>query len=469
MTPATALVEVIVNILDGGVHIGSPDLILEIIGVIRPTFAYGIAVAFTRWLSGGVRASILLPPMPFGLATIVAPLLAAIAALSELLIRPDMIGVTDARSIMLALTAFTVGDLLGVLVVAPPLLWLIDVATGRTALPRTLPALAVVAEAMLVLTCGMLFAGVLQWLGFRPQPMPLALAVAWIGLRFGRSAAWGAMMVVVLLLLPHTAGAIGTMERLQIHLGLATVMVVGYLAGSFADAQTRARADLARRDRLLFQAERLKTLRAMSVAVIHEISQPLSTLAIEARHLHAITGDADPDIAASAALIDRKAEALSTLVRRLRRFGGRTVDEPTPLPLTVLIDSVISVVSSEAKAAGTALVLPTVNPDLVVMAQEVELVQALVNLLRNAIQASHGGRVTLTVSQDAMQVRLTISNPVAPDRLPQPGMGVGTLVARAILVAHGGTLTRDTDDQGIVHARLALPRIAEAAMTGDDL
>ena len=41
-------------------------------------------------------------------------------------------------------------------------------------------------------------------------------------------------------------------------------------------------------DRMLFQAERLKTLRAMSVAVIHEISQPLSTLAIEAKHLHEI-------------------------------------------------------------------------------------------------------------------------------------------------------------------------------------
>lgn len=469
LAPATALVEIIVNILDGGVDLESPDLIWKIISVIRPTFAYGIAVAVIRWLSGGVRAGILLPPMPFGLATIAAPLLAAIAALSELLIRPDMIGVTDARGIVLALTAFTVGDLLGVLVVAPPLLWLIDVATGRTALPRTLPSLPAVAEAVLVLACGMLLAGALLWLGFRPQPMPLALAVAWIGLRFGRSAAWGAMMGVVLLTLPQTAGAIGTMERLQIHLGLATIMVVGYLAGSFADAQTRARADLARRDRLLFQAERLKTLRAMSVAVIHEISQPLSTLAIEARHLHAITGDADPDIAASAALIDRKAEALSTLVRRLRRFGGRAVDEPTPLPLTVLIDSVKSVVSSEAKAAGTVLVLPTVDPDLVIMAQEVELVQALVNLLRNAFQASHGGRAVLAVTQDATQVRLVISNAIAPDRLPQPGMGVGTLVARAIVEAHGGTLTRDTDDQGIVHARLTLPLIAVAAMTGDDL
>ena len=77
----------------------------------------------------------------------------------------------------------------------------------------------------------------------------------------------------------------------------------------------------------------------MSVAVIHEISQPLSTLAIEARHLHGITADADSEIAESAALIDRKAATLSDLVRRLRRYGGRSVDEPTPLPVTALIDA----------------------------------------------------------------------------------------------------------------------------------
>ncbi|GAA3257635.1 hypothetical protein GCM10020258_18020 [Sphingomonas yabuuchiae] len=99
----------------------------------------------------------------------------------------------------------------------------------------------------------------------------------------------GALLVVVLRVLPDTAGAMDTPERLQRHLALATIVVTGYLAGSFADAQATARAMLERRDRLLFQAERLKTLRAMSVAVIHEVSQPLSTLAIEARHLHQLT------------------------------------------------------------------------------------------------------------------------------------------------------------------------------------
>src|SRR3546814_4140279 len=109
---------------------------------------------------------------------------------------------------------------------------------------------------------------------------------------------------------------IGDAARLELHLGVAAVVIVTWLAGSFADAQKAAGAALERRNRLLFQAERLKTLRAMSVAVIHEISQPLSTLAIEANHLKDRTAGLAPDIAESAALIDRKARTLSELVDR---------------------------------------------------------------------------------------------------------------------------------------------------------
>jgi C4-dicarboxylate-specific signal transduction histidine kinase len=109
-------------------------------------------------------------------------------------------------------------------------------------------------------------------------------------------------------------------------------MLATWLAGSFADAQVEAAARLERHNRLLFQAERLKTLRAMSVAVIHELSQPLSTLAIEANHLHqaaaALPSDWRGDLAQSAQLVDRKARTLADLVRRLRRFGNAMCNRP---------------------------------------------------------------------------------------------------------------------------------------------
>ncbi|WP_374293429.1 sensor histidine kinase [Sphingomonas sp.] len=463
LTPAAALIELAVDAAKGVIAFASPDWPLAVMGIVRPVLAYGLVIAAIRRLASGRRAEMLAAPMPFGLAAVAAPHVAALVALPQAMLRPDMTGVEGARSIVLSLTAFTVGDLLGVLILAPPVLWVAGLHERRAVPHWPRIRAAALAEAVLVLGGAIGMIAVLDLLGLGWQPMPVLLAVAWIGLRFGRHAAWAALLLVVVLTLSRTAGAVATPQRLHLHLGLSMIAVVGYLAGSFADSQRRARADVARRDRLLFQAERLKTLRAMSVAVIHEVSQPLSTLAIEARHLNAIARTAGPEIAASAELIDRKADTLSALVRRLRRFGGRVVDEPTPLPLTALIDSVLALAAPEARAARVRLAVVPVDPDLAVLGQEVELAQAVVNLLRNAIQACEDAVVELSVHAAGDRAHVTISNRCSPTRGAQPGMGVGTLVARAIVAAHGGTLDREIDPGGTVRAVLTLPLIGDPA------
>jgi signal transduction histidine kinase len=107
--------------------------------------------------------------------------------------------------------------------------------------------------------------------------------------------------------------------------------------------------------------------------------------------------------------------------------------------------------------SGVTLIIDTIYPDLVVMAQEVELSQALMNLLRNAIQATGDGlvRVATTVRED--RVEILVLNRYSADILPKAGMGVGTLVSRAIVEAHGGALTREISETGEVRAAIILP------------
>ncbi|MFD1789259.1 sensor histidine kinase [Sphingomonas floccifaciens] len=467
LTLAVALIELGIDLVTGAAVLTSESWGHAITGVVRPVIAYGVVVALVRRLSRDAQpgSALATAPMPFALASVLAPLAAALAAGPQAFWRPELTGVADAREIILSLSAFAVGDLLGVVLVAPPLLWAVDRLRGHpTAAPAPAPPLATIVEASLVFATGAGVSGALAWVGLGLQPAPIAVAIAWLGLRLGQSGALAAVLLVAAVLLPLTAGAMPTPERLQFHLGLATIVAVGYLAGSFADAAVRARADLSRRDRLLFQADRLKTLRAMSVAVIHEISQPLSTLAIEARHLRTLTAGTDDDIAETVALIDRKAGHLSTLVRRLRRYGGRAVDEPTPLPLSALIDTVTALARPETVAAGVTLRVDPVPADAVVLGQEVELAQAVVNLVRNAVQAcARGGDVMLESRCDAGAAMLVVVNRCAPDVAPQPGMGVGTLVARAIVEAHGGTLARHVDTSGVVRAEITLPLMEEIA------
>lgn len=460
LLPGLVIAEILVQCTTGVIDLRSPEWAIHLTGVIRPPLAYSLVVLLVRHLAGRARTSMSVAPMPLGLASVGAPIAAALAALPWSLLRPDLTGVSGLREVVTSLTAFVVGDLLGVLLFTPPLLWLAEFLSGTASRPEK-PRTSAVIEAVGVLATSIGTEILLAKIGLGTPHTPVLLAVAWIGLRSGRTASWLAIVVVAAIVLPRTAMPMRMDERLALHMSLASIMVVGYLAGSFADAQTRARGDLERRDRLLFQAERLKTLRAMSVAVIHEISQPLSTLAIEAKHLHEITVSADPEIATTAALIDRKAAALSTLVRRLRRFGGRAVDEPTPLPLAALIDTVAALSHPEAKSRGVALTIETVDPDLVVLAQEVELAQAIVNLVRNAVQAQGNGAVSLGVASADGEARIVVTNRCRPDRQPQSGMGIGILVASAIVEAHGGRLTRVSDDTGETRATILLPLLGE--------
>ena len=146
----------------------------------------------------------------------------------------------------------------------------------------------------------------------------------------------------------------------------------------------------------------------------------------------------------------------------MRRFGGRAVDEPSALPVSALVATVAAIVQPEARAARVALTIGAVDPDWIVTGQEVELAQAIVNLVRNAVQACDG-RVTLTGAADPDAIHLTVANR-CPDRpVAHDGMGVGTLVAQAIVAAHGGTLTRTSGADALVRATLTLPRVGPGA------
>ena len=466
LTLPVAAVELGMDLLTGAVVLTRSDWFMLVSAVVRPVFAYGLIVFVTRRLLRKMesRGVMFTAPMPFAVAAVLAPIAASLAAIPQALLRPDLTGITDFRAMVLSLNAFAIGDLLGVLLVAPPLLWVADHISGKNRFTIRHRSAPILIESASVLGFGILLGVGLAWVGLGLQPAPVLVAIAWVGLRLGRFGAWCALLIVATIVLPFTATEMSTAARLNLHLGLATLVVTGYLAGSFSDAQARAREALARRDRLLFQAERLKTLRAMSVAVIHEISQPLSTLSIEARHLHESAENAPPEVVATAALIHAKATQLSELVRRLRRYGGRAVDEPTPLPVSALMDSVLALARPEISAAGVGLAVGRVDSNLIVLGQEVELAQAMMNLIRNAAQAcGTGGEVSLAVEQEGETVRLCVENGCAPGRSSQPGMGVGTMIARAIVEAHGGTLVRATEKNGRVRATITLPLVGEPA------
>lgn len=460
-TPAVIAEELVAQWLGGAIIFGSPQFWSQLGGVARAPLSYGLIIGAAQWLRRQKPSDLTTDPMPFGLAAVLAPTLSAIVAATwECFDVSVPIEMPTAR-FATVFAAFLVGDLLGVLLVSPAMLWMagiLDKPAPSFQLQLRLPSRVV--EPFAVVAGAGVLAAILGAVSPFLSLMPILVSATWLGLRGGRGGAWIAIVIAAAVMLPWSLTISSAEMRIALHSGLAAVAISAYLAGSFSEGQRRARADIARRDRILFQAERLKTLRAMSVAVIHEISQPLSTLAIESRHLAAISEDPAShatDIRETARLIERKTETLSHMVRRLRRFGGRAVDEPSLLSLGRVLDETVHLAAGEARASRSSFRVSLPEEDLLIMGQEVELTQALLNLVRNAIVAAAGEPIDITLRPLSNEGVIQISNSLNPNSRGSGGMGIGSLVARAIIEAHGGRLERTGSTADLITHEVTLP------------
>jgi two-component system, NtrC family, nitrogen regulation sensor histidine kinase NtrY len=111
------------------------------------------------------------------------------------------------------------------------------------------------------------------------------------------------------------------------------------------------------------------------------------------------------------------------------------------------------------------------GPDLTVRADSVQLEQLLINLIRNAVDASletngtvevgwarHNGQVEVSVKDQGMGLANTANLFVPFFTTKATGSGIGLVLSRQIAEAHGGTLTLENRTSvGGCEARLRLP------------
>ncbi len=173
-----------------------------------------------------------------------------------------------------------------------------------------------------------------------------------------------------------------------------------------------------------------------------------------------VRGDEVRDIAER---IHRKANDLSDLVRRLRRFGSIGNEERSRTSAKALIFDVIELAAPEALAARVRLEAKNV-PQAQLVISDVEMRQALLNLVRNAIEASRDGRTPVTITSFLRRETLIINveNQLQLENAKEPGMRVGLLIARAIAKAHAGSITTSRTPDGRYRQSLSLPSLARS-------
>ncbi|MBK8598180.1 MAG: PAS domain-containing protein [Holophagales bacterium] len=280
--------------------------------------------------------------------------------------------------------------------------------------------------------------------------------------------------------LPPAILSAGSTARLEVTLGhqprvldVAVSPFPGAREGSPARVWVLSDStELARLEKSLAERDRLSALSNLSAGVAHEVNTPLTGVASFARLLLDDTPADDPR-RPILEKIERQAFRAARLVGSLLDLARGRPREMASIEPASLVREAVQALEDEIK--GRVVTLDVELPEALprVLGHGDALVQVLVNLLKNALDAvslpregrcgpgvvriavaaAAGGSVRFTVGDDgpglSRQEQEKIFAPFHTTKGPQGGVGLGLAIAGDIIRAHGGSFSVDsTPGQG---------------------
>lgn len=238
----------------------------------------------------------------------------------------------------------------------------------------------------------------------------------------------------------------------------------------------RAELELRRRDKEMADARenlthmaRLSMLGEMAAGIAHEINQPLTAIATYAQGSLRML---DHGLAQTAELreplekITTQSIRAGEVIRRLRSFIKKSAQEMEPVDINVLVKDIVELAEVDSQRHSVPL-HTHLTPNLpLTFADNVQLQQVLLNLIRNALEAMEAtpkeiarvdlytradeGGVAIEVSDTGPGLTLTQSNHVFDPffTTKKTGMGMGLSISHSIVEAHGGNLSVSNNTSG---------------------
>jgi two-component system NtrC family sensor kinase len=241
------------------------------------------------------------------------------------------------------------------------------------------------------------------------------------------------------------------------------------------------------RERLL-HAQKLDALGRLSAGIAHEINNPLAFVTANLRYINDTIRAIEKehcveDFGALVEVCDETligAERISRIVKDVKVFARAEVAPNIPLRVQPLVEKAVEYVRAEMQ--GTAKVEVSLSGLPLVLASEQGLIQVLINLIRNAVQAIvpeaperdvvrvtgkvEGGRVAIDVIDRGTGIAPeNLSRLFEPFFTTKPvgkGTGLGLSICHGIVAKLGGELTVTSSLGAGTTFRLALPAAADS-------
>lgn len=236
------------------------------------------------------------------------------------------------------------------------------------------------------------------------------------------------------------------------------------------------------RERLL-QSERLAAIGRLAAQITHEIRNPLSSVGLNIELLGDDVAHLPPERQKEAkSILDAvgsEVERLTQITEGYLRFARLPAPRRVAGDVGDLLADLVAFSQGDAAKAGVMLELH-VEPDLPAVPHDASrLRQAVLNLLRNALEAAgQGGTVRIGARATARGARITVEDtgPGIPDevkaRLFEPffttkpqGTGLGLMLAREIVLEHKGELSVEASALGGAAFAVDLPASADGSPT----
>jgi len=231
------------------------------------------------------------------------------------------------------------------------------------------------------------------------------------------------------------------------------------------DDNVRITDELRQTQARLSRATQIAAIAELSASIAHEINQPLAAAVANGHACQTWLLAEPPNIERArltAGRMIRDANTVAEVVRKIRSLYKQTAPNLAPVDINDLILAVLKLTTEELRELGIGVETDLASGLPTVEADRVQIQQALLNLLHNAIEAMEGiverPRVLAVISQlesgDLLvRIRDTGCGITQPTLIFDPffttkesGMGMGLSICRSIVESHGGRLWATPND-----------------------
>ncbi len=238
----------------------------------------------------------------------------------------------------------------------------------------------------------------------------------------------------------------------------------------------KAERNLEVAEQTLQQSSKLAALGEMSAAVSHELNQPLAAMKTYLAGAKLLLQRRRPEEAQSSfQRIDDLIERMGAITRQLKSYARKGGDAVEPIDVRDSVSSALSLMEPQLRRGDVEINASLPRDPVIVQADRIRLEQVLVNLMRNALDATKatpdpkvqilltvGDSVVVTVRDNGAGIEdlENLFEPFYTTKAPGDGVGLGLAISSGIVNDLGGRLTARNGQDGGAVFEITLPLAA---------